>query len=314
MDLHQFFDARTAALLEKAIEQHPEFARAIHHRVVLKRDIPDRYVGIGRTEHGFAEQTSGQYNREINGTPLPQVTQPPKPPKPPKPDKPKPEPKPRGQVRPPMQKIKDVKPPAPKPEPAPKPPARIKHPAIRIDTLTHNDLTYITLKEARALVHDTPLQKLSIYRSGVAFGHYSDRTPIIRRIQIGVNIMHPTILYERTDCERIITARLADIEPKTLPKHENHVIYMERVAYAGFEWMKISEALAILAGVTVHDIHEAWTNASRRQQFKQYLYQWLYREISRQRIPSLRIGENKGSFVRTIDIIPLAGSKADVLL
>lgn len=322
MDLHQFFDARTAALLEKAIEHHPEFARAIHHRVVLKRDLPDRYVGIGRTEHAFAEHTSGQYHRGINGTPLPKVTQAPKPPKPPKPEKPKPESKPRGQVRPPMRSLKNEKPPKPMPapkqkappkEPAPKRPAPIRYPSLRIDTLKHDDLTYVSLKEARQLIAGTALEHVGIYKDGTAFAHYSDRIPIVRRLELGRAAMSPTVLYELSDCKRVIAARLADIEPKTLPKYEHNVTRLDRVMYAGFEWMKLSEAIAVLAGVTIEDVHRAWIDPTRKEYLKRNLYQWVYMQVRKQRFPCLDIGEKKGTFIRTIDIMPLAGTKRDAI-
>ncbi len=321
MDLREHFDAKTALLLEYAIQQHPDLAKAIYLKVVHGRNLPDNFAGIAKTGAAFGP-VSGQYNRAVNGTPIltKSVTQAPKPPKPelklePKsPKPPKPEPKPRGQTRPRMQTLKDTQPPEPtppKPKHQPKPPARPRHPKLHIDTFTHENLTYITLHEGRKLTIGTPLEHLGIYKDGTVFSHYSTRIPIIRRLELGVAAMSPTVMYELTDCQRVINARLNDIEPSMyIRKYPNNSISLHRIEYAGVEWMKVSEAMAIAAGLTVRQIHKAWTNPTKKKILKHNLYQWIAELIRGQKIPSLTIGERKGSFVRTIDMMPLAGTRA----
>ena len=312
MDLREHFDAKTAMLLQYAIQQHPDLAKAIHFKVVHGRDLPDHFTGIAKTGAAFGP-TSGQHHRGIDGTPLPKVTPAPKPPKPPKLTAPKPEPKPRGNTRPRMQTLKNTTPPEPtppKPKHQPKPPARPRHPKLHLDTFTHENLTYITLHEGRKLMIGTPLEHLGMYKDGTVFAHYSSRIPLIRRLELGVAAMSPTVMYERTDCQRIINARLNDIEPSMyIRKYPSNVISLHRIEYAGVEWMKVSEAMAIAAGLTVRQIHKAWTNPTKKKILKHNLYQWIAELIRGQKIPSLTIGERKGSFVRTIDIMPLAGTR-----
>ena len=330
MNLHQHFDPDIATALETALELHPELARFIHHRVTQHRDLTDNFGEIHKRAIGNTREdtirTAEEHRRntrqptptQTKPLPTPQVLIIPKRTHAPQTERPKRtrKPKPKIERDTPLRRLKTAEELDTLQRLTPyrtKHKTRTIHPPIRIDTVTYKGDAYITTHLTRQLVINTPLENINMYREGTAFLTTSSRYPVVRRLEIGPQQLEPTILVNQSDCRAMIEARLNGFDVSTLTRHDPAVAHLMRIHHDGYEWMKLSEAMAIVTDLPMPFIANIWTHRSNREKLRTTVYQWIYDRARRGKMPILNVGERKGALLRTIDIMPLAGAKRGII-
>jgi hypothetical protein len=171
----------------------------------------------------------------------------------------------------------------------------------RIDEIQHRNRTYITVDKARLLADQESAKHKSAFPTGNIFANMSTRYEQIRRIDLGPEGTSIVALYDLEDVLAAIRTRITTGAFRSLPKHENVTERLVRFFHDGNEWMKTTEAYAILGNTTVKSIIEHFHTHTPGAPFDRALVNPLYRQIEKRKIPTLSIGNMRGSYLRTRD-------------
>lgn len=214
-----------------------------------------------------------------------------KPPKPPKPPK--------------APKLK-----APKPPRQPKP---AKQPPIVINTVTHNGIQYASTHHIQQLlVHNQPdLLRVAHFRRATMWSLYGARYPILRRLDIGYEHMSdPIPLFSIEDCTRLVDAyRRGPGQIGKLPRYTHPTsTRMRRITIDDTEWMRVNEAISIIAGVHLDEVVRTFSSPYEPNNISRKVAHALKANPTYWHLPVMQLGSVKTYFYRTIDILPLANT------
>lgn len=210
---------------------------------------------------------------------------------------------------------------APKPITAPKPPREPnlpKPPPTIVDLITHNDITYASTQylKQHLTTHHPDLLELSHFRRGTIWSLYGSRYPIIRRLDIGhENMSDPIPLFSVDDSIRMIEAhRRGRGAIGKLPRYtEPTNTRIRRITIDGIEWMRLNEAISIIAGVHIEEVIRTFRSDYEPNKIVRQTAHQLTTGRTFRTLPTMQLGSVKTFFYRTIDILPLAGTIKEIL-